>query len=61
MMLSGYLKQFSCSEDPDRVLVYSTRRASLLRVSRRVLDAAKAGTLSDKDKHLLAAYDIHRR
>jgi len=58
MALSHYLKRFSCSDAPGLLLVYSTRRASLLRVSRGVLDALDDGTLSTQDKTLLAVYDI---
>lgn len=46
MRLSRYLIQFPCRDNPDRVLLFSTRRLSKAVVPLSVLRAAEEGTLS---------------
>lgn len=46
MHLSRYLKQYRCRDNPDRVLLFSTRRLSKVTVPLSVLRAAEEGTLS---------------
>jgi len=57
-MLSFYLKRYSCSDDPDRLLLYSTRRGSLVRTGKSTFDAACAGSLDPSEITLLSKYDI---
>lgn len=46
MHLSKYLKQYSCRDNPDKVLLFSTKRLSKVVVPRSVLKAVEEGTLS---------------
>lgn len=54
MYLSGYLKQFPCSDDPDRVVLFSTRWLSKAVVSRTVLDTLARGLLTDEQTATLS-------
>lgn len=46
MHLSKYLKQYPCRDNPDKVLLFSTRRLSKAIVPKSVLRAVEEGTLS---------------
>ncbi len=46
MHLSRYLKQYPCRDNPDRVLLFSTRRLSKAIVPLSVLRSLEEGTLS---------------
>ena len=46
MALSRYLKVYPCPDEPGEVLLFSTRTAAILMVSKKTLEAAVAGRLS---------------
>jgi uncharacterized protein len=54
MALSRYTLVFPCTEDPEYALLYSTKKASLIRIHRDTLDAADAGKISAEDLDVLA-------
>lgn len=54
MHLSRYLKQYPCQDNPDKVLLFSTRRLSKVIVPRSVLRAVEEGTLSPENTGKLA-------
>lgn len=53
MHLSRYLKQYPCRDNPDRILLFSTRRLSKAVVPRSVLQAVEEGTLSSENLQTL--------
>ena len=58
MHLSRYLKIFSPPDDPGHLILYSTRRCSVLRVPERTLQEIEDGTLSVADRDTLVRYGI---
>jgi uncharacterized protein len=54
MILSRYLKQYPCRDNPDKVLLFSTRRRSKAIVPRSILDSFEDGTISPEDRDTLA-------
>ncbi|MRR57212.1 MAG: putative geopeptide radical SAM maturase [Deltaproteobacteria bacterium] len=46
MHLSRYIKQYPCRDNPDKVLLFSTKRLSKVVVPRSVLKSVEEGTLS---------------
>ena len=53
MHLSRYLKAYPSKDIPDQILLYSTLRGSLIRVSSATLEAARTGELSAAQKDSL--------
>ncbi len=53
MHLSRYLKQYPCRDNPDRVLLFSTRWLSKAVVSRALLEAVAQGSLAEEQKATL--------
>jgi len=53
MKLSRYLKIYPCADEPGQLLLYSTRRSSLIRLPEGTLQAALDGTLADGDRAAL--------
>jgi uncharacterized protein len=58
MRLSRYLKIYPCPGDPDHLILYSTRRASVLRVPAKTLQQIEERTLPDADRETLSRYGI---
>lgn len=54
MHLSRYLKIYPCPDDPERLLLYSTKRGSAVLVPATLLAAVENGTLSPADRDALA-------
>jgi uncharacterized protein len=53
MHLSRYLKQYPCRDNPDRVLLFSTRRLSKVIVPLSILRSVEEGTLSPENLQTL--------
>ncbi len=53
MHLSHYIKQYPCRDNPDRILLFSTRRLSKVIVPLSVLRAVEEGTLSPENQKTL--------
>ena len=58
MRLSRYLKIYLCPDDPLHLILYSTRRAAVLRVPARTLRQIEDGTLPEADRETLSRYGI---
>jgi uncharacterized protein len=58
MRLSSYLKIFPCPDAPGNLLLYSTRRCSVVRISAKNLRQVEEGTLSEDDSATLARLGI---
>ena len=58
MRLSRYLKIYPCPDTPSHFVLYSTRRASVLRVPEMTLRSVEDGTLPDAERKTLARYGI---
>ncbi len=58
MRLSNYLKIYPCPDSPGHMLLYSTRRCSVVRVSERTLRQIEEGTLPETDSATLARLGI---
>jgi uncharacterized protein len=58
MRLSKYLKIFPAPDNPGHFILYSTRRASVLRVPEKTLRIIEDGTISDADRETLVRYGI---
>ena len=58
MQLSRYLKIFPSPDLPGHFILYSTRRASVLRVPEKILRSIEDGTISDADRETLVHYGI---
>jgi uncharacterized protein len=54
MRLSRYLKIWPSSDDPDRLLLYSTKRGGAILVSRSLLPAIENGSITSSDRETLA-------
>lgn len=54
MRLSRYLKIYPCPDDPDRLLLYSTKRGAALLVPASLPAAIEAGSLAPADRETLA-------
>jgi len=53
MQISHYLKVYPCEEQSDHLLLYSTKRASLILLKKETFRAIEEGTLSSSDEALL--------
>ena len=58
MDISSYIKIYPCSDAPDKVLVYSTARGSVVRLDRSVMDEAWSRGLPSHDQQALAGVGI---
>jgi len=58
MEMSRFIKIYPASDDPDRVLIYSTLRGAVLEVSRAVADALRNGTLEGAELETMARLGI---
>ncbi len=58
MPLSRYLKSFPDPDRPGSVLLYSTRKGSLARVSERLLAAARDGSLGGSEQDILRQLEL---
>ncbi len=58
MPLSRYLKSFSDPDRPGFLLLYSTRKGALVRVSEQLLATARNGTLSEPDQNILRRMEL---
>jgi uncharacterized protein len=58
MRLSRYLKIFPSPDTPGHLILYSTRRASVLRISEKSLQQIEAETLPEDDRETLESYGI---
>lgn len=58
MDISSYIKIYPCSDAPDKVLVYSTARGSMVRLDRHVMDEAWSRILPGHDQQTLASVGI---
>jgi uncharacterized protein len=54
MELTRYLKVYTCTDKPGRVLLYGTRRCALLEVSEALLERARTGRLAEQEQKTLA-------
>jgi uncharacterized protein len=54
MRLSNYLKIYSCRDNPDQLLLFSTKRMSKILVPKSVLNAIEEGNLSSKEEQTLS-------
>jgi uncharacterized protein len=54
MILSKYLKIFPCDKDPDNLILYSTRKASAIRIDKEMFTDIKKGGISDEETDLLS-------
>jgi uncharacterized protein len=54
MKRSHYLKTFPCKDDPDFLIVFSTKRISKIRIPRKILDRMERGNVSPADEKLLS-------
>ncbi|MCP4163866.1 MAG: putative geopeptide radical SAM maturase [Deltaproteobacteria bacterium] len=54
MILSKYIKKFPCDNDSEYIILYSTRKASAIRIEREMFDDIKEGNISDEDVELLS-------
>ncbi|HLO25298.1 MAG TPA: geopeptide radical SAM maturase [Geobacteraceae bacterium] len=58
MRLSNYLKIYPCPDSPGHLLLYSTRRCSVVRVPERTLYRIEDGTLPEDDRKTLSRLGI---
>jgi len=58
MQLSKFLKIFPSPDFPGHFILYSTRRASVLRISEKTFRNIEDGTLSEADRETLVRYGI---
>jgi len=58
MEMSRFIKIYPASDDPDRVLIYSTLRGAVLQVSCAVADALRNGTLEGAELETMARLGI---
>ncbi|MBN1931759.1 MAG: geopeptide radical SAM maturase [Desulfobacterales bacterium] len=58
MQLSHYLKIYPQRDPPDHLLLYSTKKSSVILVKKKILDAVEEGTLSPSDRSLLSKLEI---
>ncbi len=58
MRLSRYLKIYPCPDTPGHLILYSTRRAAVLRVPEKTLQQIEDGTLPEADRETLSRYGI---
>jgi uncharacterized protein len=58
MRLSRYLKIFPCPDDPCHLILYSTRRCSVLRVPEKTMQQIEEGTLPQGDRETLVRLGI---
>ena len=58
MRLSTYLKIYPCPDSPGHLLLYSTRRCSVVRVPEKTLRQIEEGTLPEADQETLARLGI---
>ncbi|MCP3922142.1 MAG: putative geopeptide radical SAM maturase [Desulfobacterales bacterium] len=58
MILSKYLKIFPCDKDSDYLIIYSTRKASTIRIDREMYDDMRNGNLSDEETAMLTDLEI---
>jgi uncharacterized protein len=54
MRLSRYMKIFPCPDDPGKLLLYSTRKGSAIRVPASLLSSIEDDTLSENNRETLA-------
>lgn len=54
MQLSRYLTVYPCPLEPDYLLLYSTKKASIIRVHRDTYEELKGGAISSSDESLLS-------
>lgn len=54
MPLSHYIKAYTCPKQPNHLLLYSTRQASLIRLNKETYRAIENGRLSGSDRALLS-------
>jgi uncharacterized protein len=55
MQPSYYLKTFPCPDNPDQLLLFSTKKASVILLDRETYQALEGGTLSPSDEAKLAS------
>jgi uncharacterized protein len=58
MRLSNYLKIFSSHDAPGNLILYSTRRATVLRVPEKTIQRIETDALPEADREALARYGI---
>lgn len=58
MPLSRYLKTFSDPDRPGVVLLYSTKKGSVVRISERLLASARDGSLPESDREVLRRMEL---
>jgi len=58
MHVSRYIKIYPASDDPDRVLIYSTLRGAVLQVSHAVAAALLSNTLEGEERETMAQLGI---
>jgi uncharacterized protein len=58
MRLSRYLKIYPCPDTPDYLILYSTRRAAVLRVPEKTMQQIDEGTLPEVYREALVRYGI---
>ncbi len=58
MPLSRYLKTFPDPDRPGFVILYSTKKGSVVRVPETLLVAAQEGSLSEADQHMLRRLEL---
>lgn len=58
MRLSNYLKIYPCPDMPGHLLLYSTRRCSVVRVPEKTLRSIEEGTLPEADQKTLSRLGI---
>ena len=58
MKLSQYTLILPCDESPDELLLYSTQKASLIRIHKDVYESVRQGSLSEADQNLLAELSL---
>ena len=58
MELATYLKIYADRERPGHFILYSTKKGSMVRLSAAKLEAAKDGTLEEKDREALERLEM---
>ncbi len=58
MDLSRFIKLYTGSNDPDAIIIYSTLRGSVLRVSQTVAEALRNDTLEGAEQEVMARLGI---
>jgi len=58
MELTTYLKTYPCPEKPGRVLAVATRRCAVLEVSEGLLERARAGELTERERGTLVRLGV---